>query len=148
MSNLTNALVVVLCINVMFFLGQASVNGVAAEIGLANTSFYTGSGGMIEQWDAGGNILSDDNSTILPQGSTGSGGVSPDEGNSFTDMFSTAYNWIIDKLGIGYIIAILRAPYNFLQAIGLPQAYVFGIGSLWYGLTLFLIVSWLIGRDA
>lgn len=147
MSALTNALTVVLAINLMLFLGQISVNNLAEEAGLTNQTIYNPQGSPLNRFYSEGYVLNE-TSNFLPEGQTGGTSVSPEERTGFfTDIFSTMTKWIQDKLGINYIIGVLRAPYNFLTALHLPKEFVWGIGSLWYGLTLFLIISWLLGRD-
>ena len=147
MSNLTSALIVVLAVNVMLFLGQIAVIGVGEDIGVLDQRGFNYTGGMIERFDTGGYVLNETNpSSIFPTAT--SSDYDSESGGFITDIFSTAKEWLFEKLGLNYVVAILRAPYNFLSALGLPQAFTFGVGSLWYGITIFLIVAFILGRDA
>jgi len=147
MSSLTNALMVVLAINAMLFLGQASVNAISDDA----PEFYNCQGSALGSFEQG-NCTTDkyvldstDPANRLPSGASS---VDPDTGNLYTDSFTTGKSWFLDTLGLNYLVSILSAPMNFLSALGLPQAFSFAIGALWYGVTLFLIVAFLLGRDA
>lgn len=146
MSNLTNALIIVLCINLMLFFGQIAVTAINPE----GPQFFNCEGSLIGSVEQGGctgstYILDDtDPANRLPSGETS---VSPETGNIFTDAFTAAKTWMLDSLGLSYVVNILSAPMNILEAIGLPQAFAFGVGAMWYLMTLFLLVAFLIGRD-
>jgi hypothetical protein len=139
MGNLTTALTFVLILNV---LTQAAVIEVNPE---ANV-FFTNEGTMLSNFDAGNNTLNVDNiANDLP---TGQGSVSPTTGNLFTDVFSSAKTWLAKKTGLSYLTGILSAPYNMLSAMNLPRAFTFAVGTMWYALTLFLIIAFIWGRDS
>lgn len=147
MSNLTNALAVVIGINVIMFLAQAAI----LELEPEGSSFYNCEGSIIASFDKNNctsatYVLDDSNpKDLLP---TGAKSVDPDTGNIFTDAFTGIKTWLLDSLGLSYLANILSAPTNMLKAMGLPDAFSFAVGALWYGVTLFLIVAFLFGRDA
>lgn len=147
MSNLTSALIVVLSINCILFLGQMAVLDISADA----PNFYNCQGTIFGQLESSAcassiYVLNDTNpSSRLPSGETS---VSPETGNIFTDAFTSIKSFFINDLGLGYLVAILSAPSNFLKALGLPSAFTFAIGALWYGLTLFLLIAFFWGRDA
>lgn len=147
MSNLTSALILVLAVNVVMFLGQAAI----LEINPEGSRFYNCEGSILATLDQGnctaGTYVLDDTDPAgrLPSGESS---VSPETGNVFTDAFTAAKSWFLDSLGLSYLVAILAAPVSFLSAIGLPSAFSFAVGVLWYGVTLFLIVAFILGRDA
>ena len=142
MSNLSMSLLIVLSINVFLMFGQvaiASINPAQESINLDGTlltRFQTNETYVLQ---------SDDPAGAMPDSESN---ISPDTGNIFTDGFTAIKNWLLDTLGLGYLFSLLGAPYRFLVAIHMPQAFSFGVGALWYGYTLFLIVSFLIGRDS
>lgn len=146
MTNVTKALLIVLSINLLFFFGQYSMG----QINPDGTQFYNCNGSILSEFDVnrcdGEYFLVDSDYAAenLPQGESG---VSPETGNIFTDIFNTGRNWLLDTSGVRYLINIVGAPVSFLSAIGLPDAFVWGIGALWYGLTFFLIIGWLLGRE-
>lgn len=130
MSNLTSALIVVACINLMLFLGQASMNAIGGD-----TMFYNETTGTCMQLNP---------VDSLP--STGTG-VDPDTGMTYTDDFNTGNTFLKSDKG-KCTVSIINAPANFMKYLGTPVVFNYAIEVMWYGLTLFLIVSWLLGRDA
>jgi len=146
-ETITIAFWTILCINAMMFMGQISLLGVNPS----GTEYMTCQGNLIGQLETSGctvpgqYILNDSNpSGVLPSGQTA---VDPNTGFQYTDSFTGIKGFFMNTLGLGYVVQVLSAPYNFLQALGLPQAYRFIIGSLWYAFTLFLIVGYFFGRS-
>lgn len=72
--------------------------------------------------------------------------VSAESGNMFTDIFKTAKNWLLKNTGANYIIGILGAPVSLLTGMNLPVAVVWFIATMWYGIFIFLIISWVLNR--
>lgn len=149
MANLTYMLIIVMSINVMLFLGQAAVLAIDPN---AASNFYNCNGNMLEQFDS--NSCDNSNAYVLDTENSigglpgGVASVSPTTGNVFTDIFTTAYEWIVNSIpGASYLLQLLGAPYFLLQALGLPNIFVFSIGTMWYGVTFFLIVAFLLGRQ-
>jgi hypothetical protein len=142
-ENITTYLIIVLCVNLFLFAGQLAVNDINPDP-LSRPTFFSATGSIYSSIDAGNYTLYADASDYLP---TGVNSVSPESGTTYTDDFSTASSWLIEKTGVGYILGMLSAPYNFLKALNLPDAFVFMLGTLWYGITLFLLVGFLLGRQ-
>lgn len=145
MGNLTIALVFVLVLNVLMFLTQATI----LDINPDSNVFWTNKGTLMENFDktngAGDPVLDTDKATSeLP---SGEGSVSPTTGNLFTDTFSSIKGWFARATGISYILGIVSAPYNIIKAMGLPNSFAYAIGTLWYGITFFLIIAFFWGRD-
>lgn len=140
MGNLTTALIIVMAINVIMFLTQAAMLDINSE----GNQFFNYSGSMLSNYGGEDQVLNDTNvNNQLPDLVQG---VSPDSGSFFTDPIGSIQAWLLDSTGIGYLWSIVTAPANFLKALGLPGAFSFSIGALWYALTLFLIISWVMGR--
>ena len=72
--------------------------------------------------------------------------VSQETGNVFTDLFRTAKNWILKTTGAQYVINILGAPVQLLSGMNLPTMVIWFISTAWYGVFIFLIMSWLLNR--
>lgn len=145
MSNLTTALVFVMALNVIMMLSQVAI----LDINPDATMFFTQEETILSQFDKNkgvGDPILDTNGTVgrLP---SSVGSVSATTGNLFTDTFTSIKTWIGQKTGLTYLFAIVSAPYNFLKAIHLPNAFSFAIGTLWYAVTLFLLISFIFGRD-
>lgn len=142
MTNLTSAVVTVLSLNLILWLGQVAV----IELNPDASQFFNPEGTPLQRFDAGNYTLNDDDpASVLPVVESS---ISPETGNIFTDAFTGIKTWMLDVTGLNYVFSILGAPYHFLNAMSLPQAFVFGIGSLWYGISLFLLIAFMFGRDA
>jgi hypothetical protein len=134
------ALLVVLAIDVMFFMGQTAIT----DINPTGIEFYNyENGSVIGSFDKGGYVLENDVKAKLPDSE---GSVNPETGNIFTDTFNSIKDWFVDTTGIGYVIDIVNAVPNFLKSLGFPVAFSFALGALWHAMTLFLIVAFMWGR--
>jgi len=140
MGNNTTALVIVLSINVMLFLGQAA----SISLNPSGVSYYNSTGSLLSDFDDGGYILPSDPQALLPSGESS---VDPETGNIYTDTFAASRSWILDSTGLGYLVNMLSAPAQFLYSIGLPAAFSWAVGGLWYAVTLFVLVAFILGRD-
>jgi len=138
MGNLTTSLVVVLMINAFLIMGQSAITSINPQA----SNFLTGSKTPLYSFSQNGTLNESNINDKLP--STDSS-VSVTTGNIFTDTWNAVKNWFLQSTGINYVLGILSAPYNFLKAIMLPNEFVLIIGSLWYMLTLYLIINFLKG---
>lgn len=135
------ALVFVVALNMLFFLGQGAVN----DINPSGTQFFNYENSFISEFDSGDYVLDEDfelPTTQQPQPS----GIGGTVQNFFTDVFTSIKNWFLGATGIGYLIAIFNAVPNFLASIGLPQQVVFAIGFFWHAIQIGLFVMWLKGN--
>ena len=145
MGNSITALIFVVVLNALLFMAQFAI----LDINPSATRFYTtkdDSGIIIERFSANGTYILDDSdsSSKLP---TATQSISPTTGNIFTDTFSSIKSWVSVGTGVNYITGMLSAPYNMLKWARLPDAFCFAIGSLWYAISLFIIVSFFWGKD-
>jgi hypothetical protein len=144
MANLTTALTIVLSVTMVFVMmglirtdilkvesaGLISCNGtMLAKLGDCSGSF----------------ILNTVNNSMLP--GTNLNPVNPTGLTGEEGIFAAIGKWFADVTGISYLYNIISAPTSFLKGIGLSSVYADLIASIWYGVTLFLIVSWLKGQD-
>jgi len=138
-NNLTISLLIIFSIDLFLFLGQISI----ANLG-GYTNFYDYESSNLKDFDKGDYTLDLDSSTdYLPD----SENSVTEEGNIFTDSFKTAKKWLSTTgKGLKYLLSFLSGPTMFLSSIGAPSAFTFGLGALWYGTTLFLLISFIIGR--
>ncbi len=109
--------------------------------------YYNRNGTLIESFNVGGadNPVLDTQAigSSLPESE---GTISATTGNLFTDTFASIRNWFAKKTGIAYLYGIVSAPYNMLKAMHLPNAFVYALGTFWYGITFCLIVSFFWGK--
>lgn len=137
-GSIGQALTIVMAINLMLWFGQIAVLSVNPD----GVQFFNKEGSLINQYDAGNYTLSDDPLNQLP---TSESSVSVTTGNIFTDLFTTVKNWFLDTTGLSYILNVLSAPMSFFKAIHLPPEFAYGLGAMWYGITLFLIIAFIRG---
>lgn len=138
-DNLIVILFVILAVDVIFLLAQTSIS----ELNPSGTQFYDYDNSFIKDFDAGNQTIDTSHAGLaLPSGES----AVNEEDSSFTDMFKTGKSWFLDVTGLSYLINFLGAPVIFLSMIGLPSLFVFALGALWGGSTLFLIIAFLLGR--
>lgn len=141
MGNFTMAFMVVLSINLMMWLGQVAV----LSENPTGVNFVDYDGNIFNKWESGNFELNEsDPYNMLP---SGSGAVDPETGNVFTDVFNSIKGWVAEKSGARYLMQVVSAPYNFLEALHLPVEFVYAVGTFWYLLTLLLFVLMMWGRD-
>lgn len=138
-TDVGRTLLIMLCINSLFFLAQLGMN--EANPGSANTLINIGNS-PIEQYNSNNNYQLSENgtSTVIPEGIASN---NPNFGFTLTDAFSVLKDWITGN----YLWMFLWAIPNFITAIGLPAAVSFTIGSLWVIYGTFIMVSWMLGRQ-
>jgi len=143
MGNLTIAFTFVMVMNVLMFVAQASVLNLDPN----STVFYNEEGQLMSEFDAGNNTLATDDSFVKENLPGGSGTVTTDtDSNWVTDTVNAIKNWFSETLGLKYITQVLSAPYLMLEAMHLPQEIAFALGSLWYGITFFVGVAFILNR--
>jgi hypothetical protein len=145
------ALLLVLCIDGILFAGQSAIHDISVEMGTgANLTFLNYHDSFISSFDAGNYTVSTNNSAGgLPDANPS---VSADTGDIFTDTFTSIKNWFTDAVsgigkGIRIFFGILGGPYTYVSAMNLPSWFAYMIGAIWYGLTFFLIVAFITGRQ-
>jgi len=142
MANSTLALIFVVLVNILIWFSQLAMIDLAGDDA---TNFYNCEGTMIDDFgDCEDYTFNSEVEDNLP-GSEGT--VNPSEGNIFTDIFNNILSWFKTAPGIRYLYAMVTAPYSLLVAIGLPTEICFGLGMLWYIISLFVVVSFLWGRE-
>ena len=141
MDDVGKALLIVLSIDVFLILLQIAVLSINH---LGASHFYNYQGSAISNYDSGSNYTLDLGSTTnrLPDAA----GVTASDTNIFTDAWNTIKGWLLDVPGVGYLLQIISGPSSFLKMLNFPAELSFALGALWYGLTLFLIVAWGLGR--
>ena len=137
-GSITQALTIVLAINLLLWFGQIAVH----ELNPEGNAFFNTAGSLINNYDAGNYTLEDDPLSQLP---TGDSSVSVTTGNIFTDAWTTVKGWFLDSTGLSYILNVLSAPMSFLSALKLPTEFAFGLGAMWYAITLFLVIAFIRG---
>lgn len=138
-EDLSVAFVFVVILQALMFL----VASATADLN-PSSQFYNPEGSLISRADAGGYVL--DTEAILSGFPEGEGSISPTTGNFFTDSFASIKRWFTSLPGINYVYALVMAPYNLLNLMHLPVAFVFGIGTMWYLFAIFITIIFFWGR--
>jgi hypothetical protein len=145
-DTITKALIFVLALDLLLFLGQISVNAVAVEMGKTPPFFFNNTNSAIIEGTGNNYVLNTEG--IEDKLYTTTPTTEQDTGNFFTDTVKDVKNWFVDNVpGLNYLIGIVGAPYAYLNVIGAPPEVSFGIGGLWLVLTIFLIVMVITGRN-
>lgn len=140
MGNLTTAFVIVVMINLFLFFGQSAI----LEINPSSNIFFNNTDTLLDTYSTEAGTLNDTNiedRININQQSVTSG----DTTNIFTDSINAVKSWFLGVSGIGYVLGVVSAPYNFLKALRLPDIFVSGIGTAWYILTIFLLINFIKG---
>lgn len=143
--NVESALLIILCIDAFLVAGQFAVTAINPDSHLSFFSYHNST--LIEDFNAGNYtnpvLNQNDSFSKLP---TAVNPLSTDLSNIISDPISTIINWFAGLPGIGLIFKILGAPITYLSVLGLPFEFVFLMGAIWYGITLFLLMKLIVGR--
>lgn len=144
MSNLTIATAFVVILNVMMWLSQTAM----IDMNPDGPTMYNTNGSIIDESIKGsgnGTILKD---TVIEDLPSSAGTVATSESTSiFTDIFNNILSWMKSAPGIRHIYGVVSAPYNILKAMNLPTQFVVGIGTIWYLISLTIVLAFLWGRE-
>jgi uncharacterized membrane protein YccC len=140
------AMVVLFSVSFLFMLSQIGMN----EINPSSSVFYDCDNGLLSPALIGGNCTNIGNynlsNNISGRFASQSVTISQTTGDVFTDTFTAAKNWLFDKMGVGWVLGILTAPYSILITMGASAAVAAGFSAIFYLTMLFLFVSWVMGR--
>lgn len=135
------ALIIVLAIDMFLFFGQTATASIASnDPSYDGNTFMSNDTAWIQSF--GSNNQVNTSSVDLPTQDTVEGG---DESIVFTDVISVATSWI--STAGDYFFRIVGAPVHYIKVLGLPQEFTFAVGAFWYGLTAFLVVAFVLGRE-
>lgn len=144
MGNLTIATTFMVLLNVLMWLCTISM----MTINPSGFICYNVEGSIIAESISGsGNTTVLDND-VLNQLPTAESTVSvTDTTNIFTDVFNNILGWFKSAPGIKYVYGVIAAPYNILKCMNLPTEFVVAVGTLWYLVSLLVLVAFLWGRE-
>lgn len=143
-GNLVIATIFVVVLNILMFLTQTAM----IDINPTGNVCYNVQGSVIDetmQEQSGMQVSQTDALSDLP---SSAGTVQVGESTTvFTDIFNNILGWFKSAPGIRYVYGVVSAPYNILKCLNLPDAFVVAIGTLWYMVSLLVLVAFLWGRD-
>jgi hypothetical protein len=145
MGNFTVAAMFVILVNVLMWLIQLSM----LSINPLATSYYDIKGSVIESSVMKANMnqtaINNDVLNSLPESSEG---ITTGSSNIFIDSFQSIITWIKNRPGVKYAYGVVAAPYNILKNLNLPDEVAIALGTLWYMVSLIVLVAWLRGFDS
>lgn len=148
MGNLTIATIFIVLLNVLMWFSAIAMT----DINPGGSVCYNVEGTVIAETIYGTNLSNNDQlvleNDILNQLPEAQGTVSAGTStNIFTDIFNSVLSWFKTAPGIKYVYGVVSAPYNILKCTGLPNAFIIGVGTLWYLVSLLVLIAFLWGRD-
>lgn len=143
MGNSTLALTFVVVLNVFLWLSQVAI----LDLNPSGQTFYNCEGTII-----GSSTTNCNNGSTINLNSDVAGQLPESQNvdvstNPFTDIFNNILGWIKGVTGINYLVSIVSAPTSLMKSIGLPNQLAIGLGVMWYVISLFIVVSFLWGRE-
>lgn len=142
MGNLTIATIFIVLINVLMWFGTIAMLNINPDGSIC----YHVDGSVISRVTTTDiNVLNNDVLNDLPEAEGGA--VETGTTNIFTDVFNSILNWFKNAPGIRYVYGVVAAPYNILKCTNLPTEFIIGIGTLWYLVSLLVLIAFLWGRD-
>jgi hypothetical protein len=142
MGNMEIITMFVVALNVLMW-----ISGLAMlDVNPSGTLCYNVEGTVIDNTRiSSGNYSVLDNDVIndLPENQAA---VTTGTTNIFTDVFNNILSWFKSAPGLKYIYGVVAAPYNILKCMNLPNAFVVAVGTLWYLISLLVLVAFIGGR--
>lgn len=132
MGNLTTAVVFIVILNAFLLLSQVSV----LQLDSNAIKFYNCD--SFSNLDTNQSVLSN-----LPQQQS----IEVATGNIFTDTYSVILSWLSSIPGVDYVLAVFSAPKCILRACMVPELLASIIGTLWYIISLAIIIMFLRGVE-
>lgn len=143
MGNLTTATIFVVALNVLMFLVSTAMLNINPD----GSVCYHAEGSVIGETMAEQGNMSVSESDALDELPGSAGTVTIGDAIGFTDIFNNILGWMKSAPGIRYVYGVVSAPYNILKCLNLPSEFVVAVGTLWYLVTLLILVAFLWGRE-
>lgn len=139
MGNMTVALVFIVFLNGIMWMSAIA----ALDVNPNGAICYRVEGSIIDNSAVrSGNLtISNDPLDSLPTSATGT--VTSGSSSFFTDVYTTVLGWLRSVPGLRYISAVVGAPYNVLQCMGMPSQAAGFFGTAWNLISLFVLLSFL-----
>jgi len=144
MGNLVIATIFVVVLNVLMFLTQTAMLNINPDGSIC----YNAEGSVIgETMKSQGNMSVSDADALAGLPSSAGTVVTSESTSVFTDIFNNILGWFKSAPGIKYVYGIVSAPYNILKCMNLPASFIVAVGTLWYMVSLLVLVAFLWGRE-
>lgn len=145
MGNLHIATIFIVTANILMWFCQLSM----LNLNPAGSFCYNVEGSIIDN-----SVIGSGNQTVLQNEilgdlptSEGTTVTPTDTSVSFTDVFKNILEWFKSVPGVRYLYNVIAAPYNILKCTALPNEFIVGVGTLWYLISLLVLLAFIWGRD-
>jgi len=143
MGNLTIATIFIVTLNVLMFLTQTAMLNINPDGSIC----YNVEGSVIGETMQGQGNMSVSSTSALDDLPGSQGTVTIGDAIGFTDVFNNILGWMKSAPGIRYVYGVVSAPYNVFKCMNLPSEFVVALGTLWYMVSLLILVAFLWGRE-
>ncbi|HHE36488.1 MAG TPA: hypothetical protein ENL16_01585 [Candidatus Woesearchaeota archaeon] len=145
MGKFLMAVIIMMSINIILWLTQMSI----MEINPGAPSFFNVSNSPATNYITNGELTNRSVADSLPEEVKGTegGGVTTSLTSFFSDPISTIKNFFLKTLGLEQVGNVLKAPYDFMKSVGIPQQIALMIAVLWYSFNIILLALVIVGRD-
>jgi len=146
MGNFTTAFMIVMCLNLLMMLTQASILAIGSGDPTAQGSIYFNcKGTLLGSYTSDCTKLANSQNPItnMPQQSS----IPSSSGGAFSDITSVILGWFASIPGLNYVLSIGLAFSTILNAMNLPTAFIVIVSGAWYGLTIWLSIAFAVWRD-
>jgi len=140
---MTVATIFMVTLNVLMFICSTAM----ANINPDGPVCYNVEGSLIGETMVGQGNLSVSETDALEDLPGSQGTVTIGDAIGFTDIFNNILGWFKSAPGVKYVYGVVSAPYNVFKCMGLPVEFVVAIGTLWYLISLLILVAFLWGRE-
>lgn len=153
--NFGGALLVVLLIDMLLFMGQNAVDDVRGTPSVIDKFISTNTEGDLlskqlyynstsNKWVMKSSGAEGQFVSASPTLTAGTGGS---DSSFFVDTFTGIKNWFFDATGLNILLSVLGGPYYYCEALQLESNwFCSSIGAMWWILTLFLAIAFATGK--
>lgn len=143
MGNLEIITLFVVALNVFMFLTGTAMAAVNPE----GTICYNTEGTVLENTAVTSGNYSVVNNDVINDLPEVQGTITTDSGtNIFTDIYNNILGWFKSTPGLKYVYGVVAAPWNILNCLNLPNPFILAIGTLWYLVSLLVLIAFISGR--
>lgn len=134
---------IVLMLNTVFYMAQATINYISGEIYSDGTinNYFTGTGNIIGEFNNSDGNLKNDGRDRLPREA---GGIDATDSTLWSKILDWGKSFLTsfgEATGLKYVYDYVNAVPHFLNIMGMPYPFVFALGFFWQALGVFLIAS-------
>lgn len=145
MSNFTYAFVFIIVMNTLLALSQFAMDDLGAGSKIYNCTngvldVVSGSQCQAQQPDLNPGTIAGQLPSVETTPSTGGT-------NIFTDIFTSIVKWAGSVPGVNYVTSFVSSPSRILKSAGLPEAFTYLVGGMWWVISIMVFAGYMWWRD-